>query len=453
MIKDKITLIGAGLVGSLLGILLAKRGYAVDIYERRSDIRKTSVDAGRSINLALSPRGIQTLEMVDLDQQVLQSAVQMKGRKMHATSGELSFLPYGKDDHEVLNSVSRAHLNNILLDHLEQHENVRLHFDHKCTELDIRNDRLLVENSATKEKLVIPTGIVIGTDGSASSIRTSMLTVGRFNFSQSFLQHGYKELEIPPDANGNFRMDKDALHIWARGQFMMIALPNNDASFTVTLFLPFDGEYGFNNLSTEEKVASFFNTQFPDAVPLIPNLLQDFFANPTGNLATIRCSPWNMNGKVLLLGDAAHGIVPFYGQGMNAGFEDCRLLIDLLDHHPNNWDKIFSTFSQSRKIDTDAIADLSLDNFIEMRDRVEDNQFLLRKKAELLLYRQYPKDIISKYSMVTFHPEIPYSVALQKGKILEDTLQELCQGMQSVDELDLSIAYQLIISKYRELHD
>jgi kynurenine 3-monooxygenase len=391
--------------------------------------------------------------MIDLDQKVMQSAVQMKGRKMHSITGELSFLPYGKDDHEVLNSVSRSHLNRLLLDHAEQYENVRIYFDHKCLGLNPRNNELKIENLKTQEQLEIPADIVIGTDGSASSIRSSMLKIGRFNFSQNFLEHGYKELEIPSDENGNFRMDKNALHIWARRQFMMIALPNQDASFTVTLFLPFEGDYGFKNLDTEEKVTHFFNTYFPDAIQLIPNLLTDFLTNPTGNLATIRCSPWNIDGKVLLLGDAAHGIVPFYGQGMNAGFEDCKILVDLLDQYPHNWSKVFTTFSETRRIDTDAIADLSLDNFIEMRDRVADAQFLLRKKAELLLYQQYPKDIISKYSMVTFHPEIPYSIALLKGKILEDTIHHMCIDMQNVDELDLKEAYQLIKRKYKEIEN
>lgn len=445
--SKEITLVGAGLAGSLLTIFLARRGYAVQVYERRPDMRKVEIPAGRSINMAVSVRGIHALQQVGLDQTILSQAIPMKGRMVHALDGSLRFVPYGQREDEVIYSISRGRLNMILMDAAEQFPNVRLHFNRRCVEYDLENETLTLQDEARGKRLEVPGRRVIGTDGSASAVRLALQKRGgRFNFSQQFLEHGYKELTIPPGNGGSFRLEKNALHIWPRGGFMLIALPNADGSFTCTLFFPFEGEFSFATLDTEQKVLDFFQTQFPDAVPLMPTLTHDFFANPTGALVTIKCQPWHYEDRLLLLGDAAHAIVPFFGQGMNCAFEDCTYLDWCLEKHGDNWTAAFAEYEALRKANTDAIADMALENFIEMRDHVADPKFNLRKEVEFALERQFPERFIPRYSMVSFH-RIPYAEAQARGRVQEGILQELCREIDSVQELDLEEARRLVEQK------
>lgn len=443
MDQKKITVIGGGLAGSLLSIYLAKRGFNVEIFERRPDMRKENISAGRSINLALSTRGIHALDEVGLKEKIMAIAIPMKGRMLHSQTGELSFLPYGKDDSEVINSVSRGNLNKHLMDAGEKPYRVKINFNCKCTGIDFKTGELKFYNQVTNTESTFQSHHVIGADGSASAIRTDMLRVGRFSFSQDYLEHGYKELTIPPGPNGEFLLEKNALHIWPRGTYMLIALPNLDGSFTCTLFFPHEGKKSFESLRTEEKVVDFFNRQFPDAVPHMPTLLEDFFTNPTGNLVTIKCRPWHVEDKACLLGDAAHAIVPFFGQGMNCAFEDCTILNECIARYRNDWLKTFQNFERRRKVDTDAIAELALANYFEMRGHVANPKFLLKKEVEFALEEKYPHLFIPKYSMVSFH-RIPYSVAQSKGKIQDEILERLCQSINSVEELDWALAGKLL---------
>ncbi len=440
--SEPVILIGAGLAGPLLSIYLAKRGFRVKIFERRPDMRKEQISAGRSINLALSARGIHALKEVGMDDKILRLAIPMKGRMMHSIKGELSFHPYGKNENEVINAISRAELNKALLDEAERH-GVEIHFNQRCTGMNFENSELHLRDETSGADMQFAVKTVIGTDGSASALRHEMMKIGRFNLSQQYLEHGYKELTIPPGPNGEFRLQKHALHIWPRRSFMLIALPNLDGSFTCTLFFPHRGELSFESLSTKEKVLEFFKTQFPDAVPLMPTLLEDFFANPTGSLVTIKCEPWSVADKALLLGDAAHAIVPFFGQGMNCAFEDCSVLNECLEKFGSDWEKIFREFESLRKVNTDAIADMALENFIEMRDKVADPKFLFRKQVELALEERFPDRFIPRYSMVSFHL-LPYSVAQARGRIQDDILTKLTEGIENLEEVEWKEAGGLV---------
>lgn len=435
MNHEKITLVGAGLAGSLLAVFLAKRGFAVEVYERRPDMRKEKIGAGRSINMAVSTRGLYALRQVGLEEPILQQAIPMKGRMVHALDGTLTFVPYGQDDREVIYSISRARLNMILMDEAEKFDEVTLHFSHKCTGMDFQSRELQIVDEISGQTSTLSAQRVLGTDGSASAVRMDMLKTRRFNFSQQYLEHGYKELTIPPDADGRFLLEKNALHIWPRGTYMLIALPNMDGSFTCTLFYPFEGEHSFATLNDKSKVLHFFEEQFPDAVALMPTLLQDFFSNPTGALVTIKCQPWHFEDSALLVGDAAHAIVPFYGQGMNCAFEDCTYLDECIDKHAGDWQKTFEEFERLRKANADAIAELALQNYIEMRDRVAHPDFLLQKQVGLALERKYPNRFVPQYSMVTFH-RMPYSEAQSKGRIHERILDELCKNVETLEEVD-----------------
>lgn len=441
--NGKITLIGAGLAGSLLAIYLAKRGFQVEIYERRPDMRTAKISAGRSINLALSARGIHALKEVGLHEEIMKIAIPMKGRMIHALDGTLTFQPYGKNESEVIHATSRGQLNMRLMDAAEKHKGVKIHFNATCAGMNLKTGDLGLHNEISGEDWVMPTQTVIGTDGSASAIRIEMLKAGRFNFSQQYLEHGYKELTIPSGQNGEFLLEKNALHIWPRGTFMLIALPNMDGSFTCTFFFPFEGQQSFAMLDTGEKLLSFFQKQFPDAVPLMPAIVEDFFANPTGAMVTIKCDPWHVEDKVALLGDAAHAIVPFFGQGMNCAFEDCTYLDQCIAKHGDDWKKVFEEYEGLRKINADAIADMALENFVEMRDRTADPNFLLKKKVEQALEDKFPELFIPKYSMVSFH-RLPYAAALAKGTVQDKILADLCSSIHSVEELDWQKAETLI---------
>jgi kynurenine 3-monooxygenase len=415
-----IALCGAGLVGSLLSIYLAKRGYKISVFERRGDMRKSDYVGGRSINLALSNRGIRALDEVDLAKEMKKVAIPMHGRVMHNRAGELSFLQYGKEG-QFINSVSRSALNIVLMNKAEE-LGVDFHFEQRITKVDLEKTILTIDHG--ESTVVRNFDLIIGADGAFSAVRGAFQITDRFDYSQDYIDHGYKELHIPPGAAGSFQLEKNALHIWPRESFMMIALPNPDGSFTCTLFFPFEGSPSFNQLKTDAEVSMFFESTFPDAVKLMPSLLEDYNANPTSSLVTVRCYPWVKN-NTLLIGDAAHAIVPFFGQGMNAGFEDCRILNDLLNHYDDQWEKVLPQFQRERKKDADAIAQLALDNFIEMRDLVADADFLLRKKIEARLHQLYPAQWIPLYSMVTFHDSMPYSTAYETGQKQKKIMDEV----------------------------
>jgi kynurenine 3-monooxygenase len=440
--NETITLIGAGLNGPLLAILLRQRGFDVELYERRPDMRHVHISAGRSINLALSTRGIHALHQAGLWRRMLSIIIPMRGRMMHSLSGDLTFQAYGKDESEVINSISRAELNIALMNAAEE-QGATIHFNRRCIDCDLKTGALRFRNDETGEETTHNARVVIGCDGSASAIRNEMLRLSRFNFSQQYLDYGYKELTIPAGLHGQHQLERHALHIWPRGNYMLIALPNVDGTFACILFLPFDGPDSFASLSSQAGIQEFFESRFPDAARLMPQLLENYFANPTGSMVTIKCSPWHVEGRTLLLGDAVHAIVPFFGQGINCGFEDCTSLMGLLDCHGPNWPQVFAEFEQERKINADAIADMAIENFTEMRDRVADARFLFRKKVELAIEARYPDLFVPKYAMVTFH-RVPYSVALARGVVQDRMLAALCDGIDRVEDLDWNKADHLI---------
>jgi len=446
---ETISLIGAGLNGPLLALGLVKRGYHVELYERRPDMRCVQVSAGRSINLALSTRGIYALREAGLWDGMRTIIIPMKGRMMHSVTSDLTFQPYGKNETEVIYSISRAELNIALMNASEE-QGVKIHFQQRCTGIDLKTGALQLRDERSGEELTVESCPVMGCDGSASVIRGEMLRLSRFNFSQQHLDYGYKELTIPAGPDGKHVLEPNALHIWPRGNYMLIALPNMDGTFACILFLPFEGTDSFAELTTPSALIEFFQSRFPDAIPLMPNLAVNFFANTTGAMVTIKCSPWHVGDRVLLLGDSAHAIVPFFGQGINCGFEDCTCLLELIDRHGKNWKSVFAEFEQARKTNTDAIADLAVENFVEMRDRVADARFLFRKKVELALEAKYSQLFIPKYAMVTFH-RIPYATALKRGQVQELILTELCEGIERMDDLDWKKAGTLIRSQLTPL--
>lgn len=423
--SKNITIAGAGLVGSLLSIYMARRGYKVKMFERRPDLRKNRISAGKSINLALSDRGWKGLEGVGIADEIKKVAIPMKGRMIHNLDGKINFQPYGKEG-QAIYSVSRGGLNCVLMD-LAEKEGVEILYRERCLNFDTKKNTACFENEESGKKTEVSFDRLFGADGAFSAVRLHMqLSTDRFDYRQYYQTHGYKELTIPPTKEGDFALDKNALHIWPRGHFMLIALPNMDGSFTCTLFFPFEGDRSFSTINTREKVAEFFKDTFPDAVSLMPTLLDDYMNNPASSLVTVKCFPWTVDDNVALIGDAAHAIVPFFGQGMNCGFEDCVVLNALIDKHNEDWKKIMAEYQQLRKPDGDAIADLAIANFIEMRDKVSDDKFLLRKKIEARISEKYPQKWVPLYSMVTYSPHIRYSTALSEGqrqeKIMDDVM-------------------------------
>jgi kynurenine 3-monooxygenase len=404
------SIVGSGLAGALMACYLAKAGHRVALYEKRPDPRRTDQERGRSINLALSVRGIYALHEVGLADEVLRASILMRGRMIHARDGALTFQPYGKDDSEALHSVSRSGLNLLLVQAAARYTSVQMFFEHRCSGFDPRDGLLEFGNGAK-----VRGDVVIAADGAYSAVRSQLQRQERFNYQQDYLSHGYKELTIPAEPGGSFRMERNALHIWPRGSFMMIALPNADGSFTCTLFWPFEGPNSFAALKDEKAVVAFFKDQFPDAVPLIPTLAADFVHNPTGSLVTIRCHPWHMDGRVVLLGDACHAVVPFLGQGMNAAFEDCSVLNRCLAEHGTDLCRAFAAYETLRRENLDALADLCVDNFYEMRDRVGSQWFMLWKKLEIALHKLFPRWYLPLYTMIEF-TRIPYAEALQRAR-------------------------------------
>jgi kynurenine 3-monooxygenase len=430
--KKNITIIGAGLVGSLLSIYLSKRGYKVRIYERRGDMRKEKMSAGRSINLALSDRGLLALEKVGLAEEIKNISIPMHGRYIHNLDGSTAFQPYGKEG-QYINSVSRGTLNMKLMELAEQN-GVEIHFNEKLSKIDWGKEVIEFESNKDKPLPSFKTDLIFGADGAFSAARMQhQLQHDKFNYSQYYIDCGYKELTIPPTAVGDFAMEVNALHIWPRKDYMLIALPNLDKTFTCTLFFPFEGEASFKNLTTPEAVKDFFDKTFPDAVKLMPDYIEEFFTNPTSSLVTVKCFPWIRDDKFALIGDAAHAIVPFFGQGMNCGFEDCRILDELIAKHNENWTEILKEYQNLRKPDGDAIADLAINNFTEMRDKTADPKFLLQKKIEARLHEKYPEKWIPAYSQVTFSPHIRYSEALRRGQMQEAIMQEV-MAMPGIEE-------------------
>jgi len=434
----RITIVGAGLAGSLLSVLLAQQGHHVQVLEKLPDLRRTRLDAGRSINLALAARGIRALEGAGIMPQVLPLLIPMHGRMLHAAQGELTFVPYGQREHEVIYSVSRPGLNRVLLDAADE-AGVSTQFSQTITHIE--PGQIHTETGARFE-----TQHVIGADGAGSVVRKHLLGASSAACSEALLEHGYKELTLPADRDGRHQMERNALHIWPRGGFMLIALPNLDGSFTVTLFLPRTGDESFDSLRTEQQVQTFFSQHFADVVSLMPNLTTEFFDHPTGTMGTIYCDKWAMGDEALLIGDAAHAITPFHGQGMNCAFEDCRVLSELLASR-ENWPIAFSEFQSLRKPDTDAIAQMALDNYLEMRDTVRDPKFLLQKSLSLELERRFPEHFVPRYSMVMFHDEIPYSSAYQRGAIQAQILTELTHEVAALGEVDFERARRLITSR------
>jgi kynurenine 3-monooxygenase len=412
---SKFALIGSGLAGGLLAAFLGRRGHEVDLYERRADPREGNLVGGRSINLALSTRGIHALEQLGLASEVLRHAIPMRGRMIHDKSGALHFSPYDRDPNKCINSIGRAALNTVVIEAALRYPNVRVMFNHRCVEVDLDTPAAQVLNTVRGETIEARADAIIGVDGAFSAVRRSMQRLDRFDYSQSYLEHGYKELTIPPDSDGSWRMEKNALHIWPRKSFMMIALPNPDGSFTCTLFWQFEGERSFATTRSNDQVRRFFEEEFPDAVPLMPDLLDDFNNNPTGSLVTIRCAPWFYQDKVALLGDAAHAVVPFYGQGMNAAFEDCVVLDQYLEEFPNERKTAFAQYFARRKENTDALADLAVANFIEMRDKTASRLFRAKKKLDHTLEGILPGIYLPLYAMVTFS-RIPYAKAARRAR-------------------------------------
>lgn len=444
-----VTILGAGLTGPLLALYLARRGYHVDVYERRPDFRSHGAGGGRSINLALSDRGIEALAGARVDEDVMKDAIPMKGRMVHDLEGNTALQQYSRTGRHI-NSISREKLNITLVNASESHEDVRFHFDMACTDVDFDRKTVTFTHEGTGEKIVREVDLLLAADGANSALRNAMeQRVEGFDARTDWLSHGYKELSIPPGPNGEFLIEPNALHIWPRHDFMMIALPNPDATFTCTLFAPMEGENGFDSVNSDDDVMHYFQTHFPDALPLMPTLLQDWHDNPTSRLGTLYTEPWYIDDWAGLIGDAAHAIVPFYGQGMNACFEDCRVLNEVLDDHgDDDWAGVLREFFARRKRNADAIAHLAVSNFLEMRSKVVDEQFLRKKAIDVALADMFPNRWAPLYEMVTFS-SIPYADALEQSRRQDALLNDIgydtveaaiSDGKQKAEEVVLARA-------------
>ena len=436
-----INIVGAGLAGALLAVLLARRGLAVALYERRADPRQTQPERGRSINLALAARGMRALERAAVLESVRPLLIPMRGRMVHDRSGAAALQPYGQREHEVIYSVGRADLNRVLIEAAARHANVSVRFNQQCLRADLAAGHLSFREGVSGGEYQLPLAPTIATDGAGSAIRTSLAAAELVSVREEWLDHDYKELTIPAASGG--ALERHALHIWPRGGFMLIALPNTDGSFTATLFLARAGPRSFAALAAPQAVQEFFRSEFADALPLVPDLAAQFAAHPQGQLGTVYTMPWHVGGEVLLLGDAAHAIVPFHGQGMNAAFEDCAEL-DALLASTAEWEELFTRFEESRRPNTAAIAQMALENYLEMRDAVLDAGFVRRKALAMALERRFPERFIPRYSMVMFHPEIPYAEAQRRGALQEQLLQELDQAGGGDAAADSPLAERLI---------
>jgi len=455
--QEHILIIGAGLCGSLLALRMAQRGYKVTLMEKRPDLREEIVDSGRSINLAFSDRGMKGLRLAGLEDKVLPLCIPMNGRMIHSTDGQLFMSAYSGRNHEYINSISREDLNIMLLNECDKMPDITMHFNQKCTGVELETAKATFEDYKTQKETHYQADILMGADGVGSALRKSMLDHRKFLFSygQDFLTHGYKELSFPASADGGFLVEKNALHIWPRGKDMMIALPNLDGSFTVTLFLSWDeGKDSFESLNSDAAILDYFEREFPDALALMPNLIQEFKENPTSPLGTIKCSPWHAYGKVLLLGDAAHGIVPFYGQGMNSAFEDIDVLDKALNKHEGDWKAVFKAYQDERKEDTDAIADLAVDNFHEMKAHTARPIFQEKRKLEIAFENEFPQEYFSKYSLVTFREDLRYSEAMRRGRVQDKAILNLIYDGKFSESMTLQEKLNLVKQETRKmLHD
>lgn len=451
--KEHLLIIGAGLCGSLLAFRLAQHGYKITLVEKRPDLRKAEISAGRSINLAFSDRAYKAFKMAGLQEKVAKLFIPMHGRMLHDPEGKTFLSEYSGREDEYINSISRTELNALLLDEVEKFDNVNLIFNHTCQQLDLDKSTADFFDEKNQKKINLTADYIFGTDGAGSSVRQSMQRQKDFLFShsQEFLTHGYKELHFPPTEKGEYAIAKNALHIWPRGENMLIALPNPNQSFTVTLFLAYEGgEYNFNNLTTPEIVEEYFKKEYPDAYDILPNLKTAFFENPTSPLGTVKCAPWYYN-KTMLMGDAAHAIVPFYGQGMNASFEDVVEFDYWLTTHDFDLEKTFIDFSKTRKPDADAIADLALDNFHEMKSHTAQTIFLKKRQIELALEKEFPEAYASKYSLVTFKDNIPYKEAMEKGRAQDKAILSLLKHDKLNDKQSLEEQLKLIHKTTKQL--
>ena len=442
-----LTIVGAGLAGGLLATLLAQRGWSVDVFERRGDPRVHGYAGGRSINLALAERGLHALRQAGADGEVLKRAVLMRGRFVHPLHGAPSLQRYGRDDSEVIWSIDRGELNISLLDAAESH-GARLHFDRRLDHVDFDRRVATFRGDASEHKHAFTA--LIGADGAGSTLRAQLTPYVDLQERTEWLDHGYKELEIPPAKDGGFRIEPNALHIWPRGHYMCIALPNDEKNFTVTLFMPHDGPHpSFETVQTADDAQALFEHDFPDTLPLIPELREDFVGNPTGTMGTLYLQRWHLDGRALLLGDAAHAMVPFHGQGMNCAFEDCVSLADMLDRE-GDLAIAFAAFEAQRKPDTEAIQQMALENYIEMRDKVGDAGFLLQRDLELALQARHPGRFIPHYAMVTFM-RIPYSLALRRTEIQRHILEDATHGLDSLDGVDWAAADAAVLAQLAPL--
>jgi kynurenine 3-monooxygenase len=444
--KKEVVIIGAGLVGSLWAVYMSKAGYNVTIYERRSDIRKAEISAGKSINLALSVRGWTALDAVGVGDEIRKIGIPMYGRMMHDMQGNLSYQPYGKEG-QAIYSISRGKTNAVMMDMAEKLGDATIHYNHDCKKVDLNEGIVTLTNTITNEDISVKADLVFGVDGAFSAVRyNSFQKLNRFNYSQNYIADGYREILLPANEDGSHKLDKNALHIWPRGRFMLMAMANEDASFTCTLFMPHEGgENSFDKLTSREAVNQFFLTTFPDFYEMMPNIADAWEDHPLSNLAIIRCYPWT-NGKVALMGDAAHATVPFYGQGMNAGFEDCTVMNRLMKKHNHNWDAIFQEYSIERKPDGDALQDLSVDNYFVMRDYVADPSFILRKKIEAKFSELHPDRWLPLYSQVTFS-NIRYSDAYRQGNIQSSIMDEIMALPNIEAEWDSKIVMDILLEK------
>ena len=431
--NDKhITIVGGGLAGALMAILLARRGWSVDVFERRGDPRVEGYAGGRSINLALAERGLHALRQAGADAAVMRQAVMMRGRFVHPLQGTPGLQRYGRDDSEVIWSINRGELNIVLLQIAESH-GARLHFDHRLERVDFVDH--IAHFRRHDAEVAHPFESLVGADGAGSTLRAEMARVLPLGERTEWLDHGYKELEIPPAADGGFRIEPNALHIWPRGHYMCIALPNDERTFTVTLFMPHAGRYpSFEQVQSGDEALALFQAQFPDTLPLIPALRRHYEANPVGNLATLYLDRWHLGGHAVLLGDAAHAMVPFHGQGMNCAFEDCVALAEQLERAPS-LDAAFAAFEAERKPDAAAIQAMALENYIEMRDLVDDPGFLLRRELERALQERHPRRFVPHYTLVTFM-RVPYAVALERSEIQKEILFEATRGRRDLAGID-----------------
>lgn len=442
--SEKITLVGGGLVGSLLALILAKKGYQVDVYESRSDMRKIDISAGRSINLALANRGIKPLQALGLMDELSKMVIPMNGRMVHIEGEKANFQPYGQSSHEVIYSISRGQLNSFLMNKAEATGKVTFCFNHKVSDINFETMQFTAEHNGNKTRLSFTR--LIGTDGANSPVRHAILANNAQQNSEEVLNHSYKELAILADEGDNFKLEKNALHIWPRGDFMLIALPNLDGSFTVTLFMPNKGITSFDSITTDQEINQFFTQHFASVMPMLDNLITSYQQNPTGRLATIKCAPWHYQNKALIIGDAAHAIVPFHGQGMNCGFEDCNAIADLIPDagaSDINWHNLFVQVQQQRKTNADAIADMALENYVEMRDSVRQHEFLLQKQFAFKIQQLFPERFTPRYAMVMFEHR-PYNEAFELGKKHKQLLAELSDSYSCPSQLNSDIIKSLL---------